>query len=78
MVNFHIDTDKVAIGRINESLSILQQARNLRIREAEGALKSRYALLDLCKSSKADRSPRTVPQFCDYVTAAQRDCLLAN
>lgn len=40
MANFHIDTDKVAIGRINESLSTLQQARDLRIREAENALKS--------------------------------------
>ncbi|KAK3176496.1 kinetochore-associated Ndc80 complex subunit spc24 [Lepraria neglecta] len=39
MTNFHIDTDKIAIGRINESLSTLQQARDLRIREAESALK---------------------------------------
>ncbi|KAK0507492.1 hypothetical protein JMJ35_010015 [Cladonia borealis] len=39
MANFHIDTDKIAIGRINESLSTLQQARELRIREAESALK---------------------------------------
>ncbi|CAF9930801.1 MAG: kinetochore-associated Ndc80 complex subunit spc24 [Alectoria fallacina] len=39
MANFHIDTDKIAIGRINESLSTLQQARHLRIREAESALK---------------------------------------
>jgi len=42
MANFHIDTDKIAIGRINESLSTLQQARGLRIREAESALRSRY------------------------------------
>ena len=42
MANFHIDTDKVAIGRINESLSTLQQARDLRIRDAESALKSKY------------------------------------
>lgn len=42
MANFHIDTDKVAIGRINESLSTLQQARDLRLREAESALKSIY------------------------------------
>ncbi|MCJ1278373.1 kinetochore-associated Ndc80 complex subunit spc24 [Puttea exsequens] len=39
MANFHIDTDKIAIGRINESLLTLQQARELRIREADGALK---------------------------------------
>ncbi len=42
MANFHIDTDKIAIGRINESLSTLQQARDLRIREAESALKSTH------------------------------------
>lgn len=44
MTNFHIDTDKIAIGRINESLATLQQARDLRIREAETALKSTYKL----------------------------------
>ncbi|KAA6409772.1 MAG: kinetochore spc24 [Lasallia pustulata] len=37
--NFNIHPDKIAIGRINESLSTLQQARDLRIREAESALK---------------------------------------
>ncbi|KAL8969587.1 MAG: hypothetical protein Q9183_001933 [Haloplaca sp. 2 TL-2023] len=37
--NFNIHPDKVAIGRINESLSTLQQARDLRIREAETALR---------------------------------------
>ena len=52
MANFHIDTDKIAIGRINESLSTLQQARGLRIREAESALKSMNSLaihLILCQ-----------------------------
>ena len=39
--NFNIHPDKAAIGRINESLSTLQQARNMRIGEAEKALKSR-------------------------------------
>ncbi|KAI4096327.1 MAG: hypothetical protein LQ344_001153 [Seirophora lacunosa] len=38
--NFNIHPDKTAIGRINESLSTLQQARDLRVREAESALKS--------------------------------------
>ncbi|KAL8762201.1 MAG: hypothetical protein Q9184_001759 [Pyrenodesmia sp. 2 TL-2023] len=37
--NFNIHPDKTAIGRINESLSTLQQARDLRIRDAENALK---------------------------------------
>ena len=38
--NFNIHPDKIAIGRINESLSTLQQARDLRVREASNALKS--------------------------------------
>ncbi|KZF23421.1 Spc24-domain-containing protein [Xylona heveae TC161] len=37
--NFNTDPDKHALGRINESLSALQQARDLRLREAENALK---------------------------------------
>jgi len=38
--NFNILPDKLAVSRINESLSTLQQARDLRLREAENALKS--------------------------------------
>jgi kinetochore protein Spc24 len=37
--NFNINPDKLAVARINESISTLQQARDLRLREAEGALK---------------------------------------
>ncbi|KAI9796015.1 MAG: kinetochore-associated Ndc80 complex subunit spc24 [Candelina submexicana] len=37
--NFNIQPDKLALGRINESLSTLQQARDLRVKEAESALK---------------------------------------
>ncbi|KAH6673563.1 Spc24 subunit of Ndc80-domain-containing protein [Halenospora varia] len=37
--NFNITPDKLAVARINESLSTLQQARDLRVREAESALK---------------------------------------
>ena len=40
---FNTGPDKFAISRINESLSTLQQARDLRIREAESALKSNVA-----------------------------------
>ena len=40
MGNFHIEADKTAIDRVNESLTTLQQARGLRIAEAESALKS--------------------------------------
>jgi len=38
--NFNIQPDKLAVARINESLSTLQQARDLRVREAESAVKS--------------------------------------
>lgn len=71
MANFHIDTDKIAIGRINESLSTLQQARDLRLRDAETALKSDYAPTDPHISSNAEPSLRVVSQLCDHVTAAQ-------
>ncbi|KAL8788777.1 MAG: hypothetical protein Q9195_007138 [Heterodermia aff. obscurata] len=37
--NFNIHPDKTAIERINEALSTLQQARDMRIREAETALR---------------------------------------
>ncbi|KYK59607.1 kinetochore protein spc24 [Drechmeria coniospora] len=37
--NFNIQPDKTAVSRITESLSTLQQARELRVREAEAALK---------------------------------------
>jgi len=36
---FAIDADKEAVARVNESLATLQQARELRVREAESALK---------------------------------------
>jgi len=37
--NFNIAPDKFAVSRVNESLTALQQARDLRIRESESALK---------------------------------------
>ncbi|KAL3418398.1 kinetochore protein spc24 [Phlyctema vagabunda] len=37
--NFNILPDKLAVSRVNESLSTLQQARDLRVREAESAVK---------------------------------------
>merc|ERR1711939_712274 len=40
--NFNIQPDKHAVARVNESLSTLQQARDLRVREAESALKSAH------------------------------------
>lgn len=43
--NFNILPDKLAVARINESLSTLQQARDLRVREAESALKSKHPII---------------------------------
>ncbi|KAM3526269.1 hypothetical protein NHJ13051_003525 [Beauveria bassiana] len=37
--NFNIHPDKLAVSRVGESLSTLQQARDLRLREAESSLK---------------------------------------
>ncbi|CZT43513.1 probable SPC24 Outer kinetochore protein-part of Ndc80p complex [Rhynchosporium secalis] len=37
--NFNIQPDKHAVTRVNESLATLQQARDLRVREAESAMK---------------------------------------
>jgi len=74
MANFHIDTDKIAIGRINESLSTLQQARDLRIREAESALKS-WPLSTTLVWRDADHLLRAFAQPCDNVTTAQRNPL---
>ncbi|KAL1965515.1 hypothetical protein VTN77DRAFT_5598 [Rasamsonia byssochlamydoides] len=37
--NFNIQPDKLAVTRINESLATLKQSRELRIREAEAALR---------------------------------------
>ena len=38
--SFNINPDKLAISRIGESISTLDQARELRVRESEDALKS--------------------------------------
>lgn len=40
IANFNIQPDKQAIARINDSYSTLQQAREMRLRDAENALKS--------------------------------------
>ncbi|KAJ4165289.1 hypothetical protein LMH87_006927 [Akanthomyces muscarius] len=37
--NFNIHPDKLAVSRVGESLSTLQQARELRLRDAESSLK---------------------------------------
>jgi kinetochore protein Spc24 len=37
--NFNIQPDKLAVTRITDSLATMQQSRELRIREAESALR---------------------------------------
>lgn len=37
--NFNINPDKLAVSRINDSITTLQQARDLRVRESETSLK---------------------------------------
>ncbi|ROT42164.1 Spc24-domain-containing protein [Sodiomyces alkalinus F11] len=52
--NFNIQPDKQACARISESLSNLQQARDIRIREAENALKKLSRTLNTMSSQHAD------------------------
>ncbi|KAF3345602.1 hypothetical protein VdG2_06445 [Verticillium dahliae VDG2] len=52
--NFNIQPDKQACARINESLSTLQQARDLRAREAENALKKLSRTLNTMTSQHND------------------------
>ncbi|KAK1580145.1 Spc24 subunit of Ndc80-domain-containing protein [Colletotrichum navitas] len=52
--NFNIQPDKQAVARINESLSTLQQARELRLREAENALKKLSRQLNTMSSQHAE------------------------
>lgn len=52
--NFNIHPDKLAVSRINESLATLQQARDLRIRESESALKKLSRTLTALNSHHKD------------------------
>ncbi|KAG6011146.1 kinetochore-associated Ndc80 complex subunit spc24 [Claviceps pusilla] len=52
--NFNIQPDKLAVSRISESLSTLQQARDLRMREAESALKKLARQLNTLTSQHAE------------------------
>ncbi|KHN97922.1 kinetochore protein spc24 [Metarhizium album ARSEF 1941] len=52
--NFNINPDKLAVSRIGESLSTLQQARELRMREAESALKKLSRQLNTVSSQHAE------------------------
>lgn len=53
--NFNITPDKVAVARVNESLSTLQQARELRLHDAENALKSQFSAVPSAASSDRAR-----------------------
>ncbi|KAH6672767.1 Spc24 subunit of Ndc80-domain-containing protein [Plectosphaerella plurivora] len=52
--NFNIQPDKAAVSRVAESISTLQQARDLRIRESENALKKLSRSLNTMASQHAD------------------------
>ncbi|KAG9248456.1 Spc24 subunit of Ndc80-domain-containing protein [Calycina marina] len=52
--NFNIAPDKQAVARINESLSTLQQARDLRVRESESALKKLSRTLTTLKNNYSE------------------------
>lgn len=52
--NFNIGPDKQAVTRVTESLSTLQQARDLRIRESESALRKLSRQLNTLSSQHDD------------------------
>jgi kinetochore protein Spc24 len=52
--NFNIAPDKTAVSRVSESLSTLQQARDLRVREAEAALRRLGRTLGTLSSQHAE------------------------
>lgn len=52
--NFNIQPDKQAVSRVGGSLSTLQEARNLRIREAEASLKKLSRQLNTLSSQHED------------------------
>lgn len=52
--NFNISPDKLAVTRINESISTLQQARDLRVHDAETSLKKLARKLNTLTSQYED------------------------
>ncbi|KAH6631630.1 Spc24 subunit of Ndc80-domain-containing protein [Chaetomium tenue] len=52
--NFNIAPDKTAVSRVSESLSTLQQARELRVREAEESLRQLGRTLGKLSSQHAE------------------------
>ncbi|KAK3352365.1 Spc24 subunit of Ndc80-domain-containing protein [Lasiosphaeria hispida] len=54
IANFNISPDKVAVARVAESLSTLQQARDLRLRDAETSLKKLARTLGTLNSQHAE------------------------
>ncbi|KAK0643467.1 Spc24 subunit of Ndc80-domain-containing protein [Cercophora newfieldiana] len=54
IANFNIAPDKLAVARVSESLSTLQQARDLRLRDAETSLKKLSRTLNTLHSQHTD------------------------
>ncbi|KAK3688159.1 Spc24 subunit of Ndc80-domain-containing protein [Podospora appendiculata] len=54
IANFNIAPDKLAVARVSDSLSTLQQARNLRLADAEGALKKLSRTLNTLHSQHSE------------------------
>ncbi|KXX82169.1 putative kinetochore protein SPC24 [Madurella mycetomatis] len=54
IANFNIAPDKTAVSRVSESLSTLQQARELRLREAETSLRRLARSLGTLSSQHAE------------------------
>ncbi|KAK4112142.1 Spc24-domain-containing protein [Canariomyces notabilis] len=54
IANFNIAPDKAAVARVSESLSTLQQARELRVREAESSLRKLARTLGTLSAQHAE------------------------
>ncbi|GAB1318780.1 putative kinetochore protein spc24 [Madurella fahalii] len=54
IANFNIAPDKTAVSRVSESLSTLQQARDLRLREAEASLRKLARTLGTLSAQHAE------------------------
>ncbi|KAK3318331.1 Spc24 subunit of Ndc80-domain-containing protein [Apodospora peruviana] len=54
IANFNINPDKLAVSRVSESLSTLQQARDLRLRDAETSLKKLARSLNTLHAQHAE------------------------
>lgn len=68
IANFNITPDKTAVSRISESLSTLNQARDLRLRDAENALRRLARQQSTLASQHAELvSSHSSPQHADRI-----------